>query len=602
MLGGVDVPSTMASRFSARAQPALLATALALCTGGAFFVVQGVPQQVAYHCLSAGSAGAVLIGVRLHRPEATAPWVLMAAGLLVMTVADVAGDLVRSGAGVPDVLPPVLYVMAWGLLAYAVRALALHRAPEGDRDAVLDAAAIVLAVALVLWRALLEPALRGPGEAALTSAAVALFPLAQIALLALYLRLLFGGGARLVSVWVLALGGGVCGLAGSTAYTVLVATDAYAPGAWNNALWMAAYAAPGIAALLPDMKQLTEPAAPGSDLSMSRWTLLAAALVTTTATTSVTATRMSTPEVVAAALPVPLVVLWRLRRVLLARQEAVAYAEQTSRRHQLLARLGALAVSSDISALRAEACAALAEELRAEVRLVPTAECSLALGVLSSPVPTAPGPWRSLQADAGRSRRWTGGERSLLESVANVLTAVEARDASQRHVRWAADHDALTGLANRRQLMEVLDGRSGGDRPTTLLLLDLDGFKEVNDRHGHEAGDAVLVAAAERLRQVCRDSDLVARLAGDEFVVLCPEELSPGDQVALVSRIRQALTRPVPIDGGNVAVSASIGIATSRLGEPLTELVRTADARMYEDKRTRAKHLSQRRPAAATRN
>ena len=364
---------------------------------------------------------------------------------------------------------------------------------------------------------------------------------------------------------------------------------------------MAAYAAPGIAALLPDMKQLTEPAPPGSDLSMSRWTLLAAALVTTTATTSLTATRMSTTEVVVAALPVPLVVLWRLRRVLLAKQEAVAYAEQTSRRHHLLARLGALAASSDITALRAEACTALAEELGAEVRLVPAADGSVAPGVLASPVPTAPDLWRSLEADAGSSRRWTDGERSLLESVANVLTAVEARDASQRHVRWAANHDALTGLANRRQLMEVLEGISE-DQPTTLLLLDLDGFKEVNDRHGHEAGDAVLVAAAERLRQVCRDSDMVARLAGDEFVVLCPEELSAGDQVALTSRIREALARRVPIEGGDVAVSASIGIATSHPGEPLTELVRTADARMYEDKRMRATHPSPRRPAAASRN
>ena len=210
MPNGVDVLSIMALRLSARPQPALLATALALCMGVAFFMLEGVPQQVVYHLLSAGSAVAVLIGVRLHRPEASAPWMVMAAGLLVMTLADVAGDLVRSGTGVPDALPPVLYVVAWGLLAFAVRALALHRAPEGDRDAVLDAAAIVLAVALVLWRALLEPAVRDPGEAALTSAAVALFPLAQIALLALYLRLLFAGGARLVSVWVLALGGGVC--------------------------------------------------------------------------------------------------------------------------------------------------------------------------------------------------------------------------------------------------------------------------------------------------------------------------------------------------------------------------------------------------------
>jgi diguanylate cyclase (GGDEF)-like protein len=256
-------------------------------------------------------------------------------------------------------------------------------------------------------------------------------------------------------------------------------------------------------------------------------------------------------------------------------------------------------VSSDIGVLRAEACAALGDELGAEVRLIQTGDCLTAPGVMASRVPPAPDRWRWLQADAGRSRRWSDSERSLLDSVANVLAAAEGRDASERHVRWVADHDALTGLANRRLLMEVLDGRRGEEQATTVLLLDLDGFKEVNDTHGHAAGDAVLVATAERLRQGCRDGDFVARLSGDEFVVMCPEELNSREQVSLVSRIREALSRPIATGGREVAVSASIGIATSEYGDTPGEVVRRADALMYEDKRSRAGHSSRRRASVA---
>jgi hypothetical protein len=256
------------------AAPALLASMLAIGGAVAFFHLHGAAQSLAYHAVSGGSAAAVLLGVRLHRPAAAGPWVLLAAGLAAMTVSDVVGDLARAGVPVPALTSPLLYVGAWLLLAQAVRRLVRARAPEGDGDAVLDAAAVVLAVAVVLWRAVLEPALQRQAEDAVIDATIAMFPLAQILLLALYLRLLFSGGARLPSAWVLAVGGGGCGLIGTTAYVVLLpAGGDYVPGGWYNALWMAAYAAPGIAALMPDMRRLAAPTPQHTDQSMSRWTV-----------------------------------------------------------------------------------------------------------------------------------------------------------------------------------------------------------------------------------------------------------------------------------------------------------------------------------------
>jgi diguanylate cyclase (GGDEF)-like protein/PAS domain S-box-containing protein len=171
-------------------------------------------------------------------------------------------------------------------------------------------------------------------------------------------------------------------------------------------------------------------------------------------------------------------------------------------------------------------------------------------------------------------------ERRRAEQDLRDLAAV----LSERAVR-----DPLTGLANRVLLEERLraalarDARSG--RGTGLLFLDLDGFKEVNDRHGHDAGDAVLQAVAGRLTAAVRPSDTVARLGGDEFVVLV-EGAEPGDVDPLVARLRVAVRRPVQLpDVGSVTVGVSIGAAWCRRGEcDAPALLRRADEAMYLDK------------------
>ena len=156
-----------------------------------------------------------------------------------------------------------------------------------------------------------------------------------------------------------------------------------------------------------------------------------------------------------------------------------------------------------------------------------------------------------------------------------------------------AVRDPLTGLANRALLEERLraslarDARAGGG--TGLLFLDLDGFKAVNDAHGHEAGDAVLRAVAARLQAAVRPSDTVARLGGDEFVVLV-EAARPEDLEPVVRRLQAALAGPLVVSrSGPLVVGASIGTAwVSRGDADPASLLHSADLDMYAQKRARA--------------
>lgn len=160
----------------------------------------------------------------------------------------------------------------------------------------------------------------------------------------------------------------------------------------------------------------------------------------------------------------------------------------------------------------------------------------------------------------------------------------------QQQLSEQATTDQLTGLANRAHILELLATRlsdSGPDDRTAAVFIDMDGFKTVNDEHGHAAGDRLLVEVADALRQSIRPFDLVGRLGGDEFLAICA--LGPDDDAgAMVSRLRDAATRVVAIDGSPVVCSASCGLAITGNGAlSADELVALADAAMYEEKSSR---------------
>lgn len=150
-----------------------------------------------------------------------------------------------------------------------------------------------------------------------------------------------------------------------------------------------------------------------------------------------------------------------------------------------------------------------------------------------------------------------------------------------------AAHDAMTGLANRTRfeasLEELCALPAETPLPGALLLVDLDGFKTINDTHGHAAGDRCLKEAARRLAHVCREADIVARIGGDEFGVVVAPGRAPAEIEALATRIAGEMAAPVSCDGLDVAFGASVGVAPA-LGCAPAELFARADAALYSAK------------------
>lgn len=165
---------------------------------------------------------------------------------------------------------------------------------------------------------------------------------------------------------------------------------------------------------------------------------------------------------------------------------------------------------------------------------------------------------------------------------------VVEREGVREQLRRLALHDSLTGLPNRVALLDGLDAalargsRTGTE--TAVLFIDLDGFKTINDACGHAAGDRVLATVAERLRSVGRAGDLPARLAGDEFVILCEDATSQA-AVAIAERAIAAVQAPFLVDGVVHRLSISVGVATSATVAGADLLLSAADQGMYEAKR-----------------
>lgn len=175
--------------------------------------------------------------------------------------------------------------------------------------------------------------------------------------------------------------------------------------------------------------------------------------------------------------------------------------------------------------------------------------------------------------------------------VLNTRDVTEQSVIKQQYMHQAF-HDPLTDLANRSlflyQVGHALTRAQRQSSVVTVLFLDLDNFKTVNDSLGHAAGDRLLVDAARRLATCVRDSDLIARLGGDEFAVLVEDAGSVDEVLAIVERVEVALSKPFALSGKEVFVNASIGISRSAHGESTDELVRNADVAMYVAK-TRGK-------------
>ncbi|MGF1600003.1 MAG: putative bifunctional diguanylate cyclase/phosphodiesterase [Acidimicrobiales bacterium] len=188
-------------------------------------------------------------------------------------------------------------------------------------------------------------------------------------------------------------------------------------------------------------------------------------------------------------------------------------------------------------------------------------------------------------------RRFSRDDREtllLLAGYASVAVSdalsLEQRQTALEQAEWQATHDPLTGLANRRLVLDTIDRRLADGEGLVVLYIDVDRFKSINDLYGHQMGDDLISEIGRRLRFLTRPSDLAGRLSGDEFIVVCGPESGRVGAENLAARLSDQLGADMELDGRLLHVTVSIGLATSEDIVSASDLINAADVAMYRAK------------------
>ena len=588
-----------------RPVPTLLAAAVVAAVFTA--VTAGTSVGYAWWVVAPGMAVvSTVVGVRRFRPSDLRPWRVLLAALGLLWVGWTMSAWIGAGLGTPatdgavSAVRDVLYLVAYPMLGVVGLLFVRARTGGRDRDGVIDALLVMVALATGMgaW-------LFGTGEFAETLTQldrlwISVAPLLLASVTAASVRIVFAAGGRILVAWlfvtasVLTLGGNL--------WTALRLRDGLPTQSTTiDVIWIVSFVVVTAAALHPSMRDLTEPApaeALDDGMPTDRLVILGAALVAAPLANLRVADRLATDSILIAFGGVVIVVLalWRIARLLRERDVVRSTLAEVASHDAVVATVGRWALDErSTTQLVADVDGLLRDA-------IPGARCSVTalpdgasadetdpdddgLEVVRLAVDDGSRHVGVVTARFDRHRSRVPGERDFLRAVAALLSAAARRRAAESQLRYDALHDPLTGLPNRTLVLDRVEQLLGRRDVTdvTAIFLDLDGFKTVNDSLGHEAGDVVLRDVATRLRRAVRSDETVARFAGDEFVVLVGHA-ERGPLEDLVTRLLDAATVAVP--DLDLVVSASLGVASARRGTVApAALLQRADEAMYQAKR-----------------
>jgi diguanylate cyclase (GGDEF)-like protein len=467
-----------------------LALAIGVIVVSGYFLLPADLQDLAYQLPGMLGVVAVVVGVALHRPGRPEPWLLLAVGLALTTAGDwtwVVLDRVYGIEPFPS-LADAFYLTGLAMTGAAIVWLVRRRIPEGDRAGLIDALIVTVGAGLLTWVFLLEPVVIDTQASPAETAFAVAYPLMDVFILGILVRLALAPGTRPMSLTYLLLALASV-LVADVIYAGLAIVGGYETGHLVELGWLASAVLYAAAALHPSMRTLGEPAPVGEvTFGALRLAMLAAASLVA---------------------PIVLLVQWM-------------------------------------------------SGVEIDVPVIAAASGIVFLLVI----------WR------------------LASVVGDLRSNLQRRQALESELKQQALTDPLTGLANRTLFADRL-GRALAQReePVAVLFLDLDDFKTINDTHGHQAGDELLVSVAHTLARGVRPEDTVARLGGDEFAILIERGATAGVARQLADRLLRRLRRPVRVAGQSRSVGASIGISVGLSGRDSAEqLMSEADIAMYVSK------------------
>jgi diguanylate cyclase (GGDEF)-like protein/PAS domain S-box-containing protein len=584
---------------------ALLVVATGLGIGAD--LVGATASAVIHGIAGLATVAALIYGVRHNRAFPRTAWSLITVGIGVW----VAGDAIWDTLLIAQVdaesgwfnIPNILYLSMYPALLAAIASLVLARGQAGNLDKIIDCGILSFAVVLVFRMFIVGADFTGNTLQDLYSAA---YPFGDALLLGSVAWLVFRPGKRPASAWLLSAGIALT-FGADLAWDLAIRFNT---SAWDfviSPLYPVAYALIAAAALHPSVARLADRTQEGSrHVRPLRLAFLSASL----ALVLIVALRGNHHDVIMQFCLIGLVAGLAIRFATLVRDTERAYreADTSERRFRILATaspVGIYEATADLEIVFANEESELivgksvvgmdARRMIAEMvdprdqALIYTAVDELGVGN------RAKAQFRIHDVDGNEHWvAWYGvpareGPGPFLGAFVSTMDITALKDA-EAMLALQASHDPLTGLPNRRLFLDRLStaltrlGRQPGT--ISVLFLDLDRFKQVNDQLGHDAGDELLKVVTSRILNTVRTTDTVARFGGDEFVVLLEQVDDRAYAGMVADKIITAISAPIELAAGRGEVSASVGVAisTNQHDDP-DALVRDADTAMYQAKR-----------------